>query len=197
LYFAGFVGRGLNAIWREYPRDLFSSSTHSERKVTSLVQKNDPEHISAILKQLFSDPEWDKHLRVSLLLLRWQELVGSQIAKQSQPEFLKDDVLQVRVENPVWLNHLRFLGEELRQKINKKLYPQLIKEIRFRQGPLELDQPPPPSADEGALQSSRSPAKPLTPLSPEQQKLLDTVADSELRRDLEALLRKQQEHSHT
>jgi len=161
------------------------------------VQKNDPEHISAILKQLFSDPEWDKHLRVSLLLLRWQELVGPQIAKQSQPEFLKDDVLQVRVENPVWLNHLRFLGEELRQKINKKLSPQLIKEIRFRQGPLELDQPPPPSTDEGALQSSRSPAKPLTPLSPEQQKLLETIADSELRRDLEALLRKQQEHSHT
>jgi hypothetical protein len=161
------------------------------------LQIKDPEHISVIFKQLFRNPEWEKHLQVSLLVARWQELVGPQIAKQTEPEFLKDEVLQVRVENSVWLNHLRFLGEELRLKINKKLSPQEIREIRFRQGPLELEQQQPSTRVEGALQFSQNPDKTPPPLSPEQKALLETITDSELRRDLEALLRKQQECSRT
>ena len=161
------------------------------------MEKKDPEHIGAILKQLFREQEWEKHLEASRLLLRWQELVGPKVAEQSQPEFLKDGVLQVRVENSVWLNHLRFLEQELRQKLNKKLSPQKIKEIRFRQGPLDLDQPPPSKPDEGAPESSQAPSTPLPPLSPEQQNLLETIPDSELRRALEALLRRQQGRSHT
>lgn len=161
------------------------------------MKEKDPEHIGVILKQLFRDQEWEKHLEASLLLLRWQELVGSQIAQQSQPEFIKDGVLQVRVENSVWLNHLRFLGEELRQKLNEKLSPQEIKEIRFRQGPLDLDQPVPSTTVEGTLRSQKTPTKSHPPLSPEQLELLEAIPDSELRRALETLLRKQQEHPHT
>jgi hypothetical protein len=161
------------------------------------VNKKDPEHIGVILKQLFRDREWEKHLQVSLLLLRWQELVGPQIAKQSQPEYLKDEVLQVRVENSVWLNHLRFLEEELRRKLNKKLSPQKVKEIRFRQGPLELYEPAPSATAEGNLQAPQIPVQTLPPLSREQRRLLETITDYELRRDLEALLRSQQAHSRT
>ena len=139
------------------------------------MKEKDPEHIGVILKQLFRDQEWEKHLEASLLLLRWQELVGSQIAQQSQPEFIKDGVLQVRVENSVWLNHLRFLGEELRRKLNEKLSPQKIKEIRFRQGPLDLDQPVPSTKVEGALRSSQTPTKSHPPLSPEQLELLERL----------------------
>jgi len=160
------------------------------------LQTKTPEHIGVILEQLFHDREWEVHRQVSLLLLRWQELVGAQIAAQSQPEFLQDDVLQVRVENSVWLNHLRFLEEELRRKINEKLSPRTIKELRFRQGPLNSDEPPPSTANEGVKQYSQTRAKPVLPLSPEQQRLLDTIPDPELRRDLEALLRRQLEHCH-
>ena len=157
------------------------------------MQKRDPEHIGVILKQLFRDRDWERHLQASLLLLRWQELVGSRIAKHSQPEFIKDGVLQVRVENSVWLNHLLFLREELRQKLNRKLSPQEIKEIRFRQGPLDLDPPLPSTRVEEVPQPPQTPTQPLIPLSPEQQRLLETIPDSELRRSLETLLRKQLE----
>ena len=156
-----------------------------------------PEHIGVILEQLFHDREWEVHRQVSLLLLRWQELVGSKIAEQSQPEFLKDGVLQVRVENSVWLNHLRFLGEELRQKLNEKLSPQELEEIRFRQGPLDLDQPSPSAKAERASQTSKTAAKQLPTLSSEQRSLLRAIPDPELRRALETLLRKQLERSHT
>ncbi len=161
------------------------------------MNKKDPEHIGVILKQLFRDQEWETHLQVSLLLLRWQDLVGPQIAKQSQPEYLKDEVLQVRVENSVWLNHLRFLEEELRRKVNKKLSPQKVKEIRFRQGPLESYETATSATAEGDLQTPQTPVQTLPPLSREQRRVLETIKDHELRRDLEALLRNQQAHSRT
>ena len=161
-----------------------------------MQKKKRPEHIGSILKQLFQDQKWENNIEASLPLLRWQEIVGSQLARQTQPEFFKDGVLQVRVENSVWLNHLRFLGEELRQKLNKELPSLEIKELRFRQGTLDKVQSGPPSSDSHAASGSERDAAPRQPLSQEQRRLLETISDPELRRDLEILLTKQRQRSH-
>jgi predicted nucleic acid-binding Zn ribbon protein len=161
-----------------------------------LEKKRRPEHIGSILKQLFQDQKWEKDIEASLPLLRWQEIVGSQFARQTQPEFFKDGVLQIRVENSVWLNHLRFLGEELRQKLNKELPSLEIKELRFRQGTLDKVQSGPPSTGSHAASDPKEDAGPRQSLSQEQQRLLDTISDPELRRDLETLLTKQRQRSH-
>jgi hypothetical protein len=163
------------------------------------LKKKDPEHIGTILKQLFSEQEWEEQLKASLTLLQWQEVVGTQIARQSQPEYLKDGILHVRVENSVWLNHLRFLGEELRHKLNKKLSSSSVEisEIRFRQGPLDPVTTPPVSTEPKAPTITRAPSEPPPPLDPEQQRLLETIPDSDLRKALEMLLRRQRDHSRT
>ncbi len=158
------------------------------------MQKKGPKHIGAILKQLFRERDWEENVKVSLALLRWQEIVGPQIASKSQPEFLKDGVLQVRVENSVWLSHLRFLGEELRQKLNNELSSLEINEIRFRQGPLDSFQSPPSSGDAPAPEEV---ARQPTSLNLEEQRLLEAIPDSELRRALETLLKRQKDHSRT
>ena len=98
--------------------------------------------------------------------------------------------------NSVWLNHLRFLGEELRQKLNQELPSLEIKELRFRQGTLDKVQSGPPPTGSHAASSSERDAEPRQPLSQEQQRLLDTISDPELRRDLETLLTKQRQRSH-
>ena len=154
------------------------------------MQKKDPEHIGSILTQIFRNSGWETQLKESLSLLRWHDFVGSKIAKQSQPEFLKDGVLQVRVENSVWLSHLRFLEDQLIEMLNKELPSLEIKEIRFRQGPLDALEPSPSSNEPETKPSIRADAVTNRPLSPEQLKLLEKIADPELRRDLEALLKK-------
>ena len=161
-----------------------------------MEKKRRPEHIGSILKQLFQDQKWEKDIEASLPLLRWQEVVGSQLGRQTQPEFFKDGVLQIRVENSVWLNHLRFLGEELRQKLNKELPSLEIKELRFRQGTLDKVQSGSPSTGSHAASDPERDAGPRQPLSQEQRRLLDTISDPELRRDLETLLTKQRQRSH-
>jgi hypothetical protein len=161
------------------------------------MKKEDPEHIGSILKQLFRNPEWKDKLQASLPLLRWQELVGEKIARQSQPESLRDGVLQVRVANSAWLHHLRFLEGDLRSRLNKELPSLKIKELRFRQGSLEEVQPRESATSSEKTAVPRKHEEQPTPLAAPQLRLLQSVTDPELRRDLERLLRKQLARSRT
>ena len=155
------------------------------------MKKEDPEHIGSILEQLFRNPEWKDKLKASIPLLRWQEIVGDKIARQSQPESLSNGVLQVKVENSAWLHHFRFLERDLRQKLNKELPSLEIKELRFRQGPLDQVKPLESSITPEEISAPPKHQEKLTPLDPEQLKLLQSVTDPELRRNLESLLRRQ------
>lgn len=161
------------------------------------MKKEDPEHIGSILEQLFRNPEWKDKLQASLPLLRWQEIVGNKIARQSQPESLKDGVLEVRVANSAWLHHLRFLERDLRHKLNKELPSLEIKELRFRQGSLEEVQPVESSTSPKETPPPQNHEELPTPLGPQQLRLLQSVTDPELRRDLERLLRRQLARSRT
>ena len=161
------------------------------------MKKEDPEHIGSILEQLFRNPEWKDKLKASIPLLRWQEIVGDKIARQSQPESLSNGVLQVKVENSAWLHHFRFLERDLRQKLNKELPSLEIKELRFRQGPLDQVKPLESSITPEEISAPQKHQEKLTPLAPEQLRLLQSVTDPELRRNLESLLRRQLARSRT
>ena len=160
------------------------------------MKREAPEHIGSILEKLLANPEWKNKLQASIPLLRWQEIVGDKIARQSQPESLQNGVLLVRVANPAWLHHLRFLEEDLRQKLNKKLPSLDVKELRFRQGPLDQAEPikSPPT---GKILTPQSDQEKPTVLDREQLRLLQSVTDPELRRNLESLFRRQLTRSRT
>ena len=155
------------------------------------MKKDHPEHIGSIIKDLFDNPHWQSQLEISLPLLRWPDIVGAKIAGQSQPDSLKNGVLTVRVENPAWLHHLSFLREELLQQLDKELPSLNIKEVRFRQGPLDRIEAPPSSTGSESKAYSQRGSQPSKPLSSDQIKLLQSVPDPELRRDLEGLLKRQ------
>ena len=155
------------------------------------MKKEAPVHIGSILEQLLGNPEWKDKVQACLPLLRWQEIVGAKIARQSQPESLNNGVLQVRVANSAWLHHLRFLERELRQKLNEELPSLKIKELRFRQGPLDQAEPVKSSSSPEEIRAPQNHQEKSAPLEPEQLRLLQSVADPELRRNLERLFRRQ------
>jgi len=105
-----------------------------------------PERIGTIVARLIDDGPWGKQVKELQALSRWRDMVGLQIARQAQPEALKDGVLVVRVQNSVWLSHLRFLAEELREKLNREIPSAPIREIRFRLGSVEPAAPSPSTA---------------------------------------------------
>jgi predicted nucleic acid-binding Zn ribbon protein len=181
-------------------RIFWKSSTQRRRErneVPSILKREAPEHIGSILEKLLANPEWKNKLQASIPLLRWQEIVGDKIARQSQPESLQNGVLLIRVANPAWLHHLRFLEEDLRQKLNKKLPSLDVKELRFRQGPLDQAEPIKSPSRPGKILTPRNDQEKPTPLDREQLRLLQSVTDPELRRNLESLFRRQLTRSRT
>jgi hypothetical protein len=160
------------------------------------LPKNRPEHIGAIIGQMLRESHGETYVKSSEAILRWREIVGEQIARQAQPESLKNGVLLVLVQNSVWLSQLRFMAEELQKKLNRELASHEIKEIHFRQGQLDPDIILPPSAKSRRVGRPRSHRAPPS-LTPEQQGLLADVADREIRQALENLLKKQAEFVRT
>jgi predicted nucleic acid-binding Zn ribbon protein len=92
--------------------------------------------------------------------LVWDEVVGPQIAAHAKPARIRDGVLEVRVDQAVWMQQLQLMKPKILTRLNERLGNQAIKDIFWRRGkiepvlaaPTEPDRrrPPPLPAEETA-----------------------------------------------
>jgi hypothetical protein len=101
----------------------------------------------------------------------WNETVGSVIARNAQPEKIRNGTLFVSVSNPTWMQQLQFVKEMIADKLNDRMGQQIVKSIFFvvgntakqtKQAPVEkpVKPSPPPSPvdfDENQLRSIKDP----------------------------------------
>lgn len=120
-------------------------------------------------------------------VLIWDDVVGPQIAARTRPERIRDGVLEVCVDQPVWMQQLQLLKPQLLAKLNARLGDAPLRDIFLKRGKLK-----------GSAATGSSPAAPswrTVALSGEEEgelrDLLAGVDDQELRRGLESLLVKQ------
>ena len=66
----------------------------------------------------------------------WDEVVGSAIAKNAQPSWIKNGSLRIKVSDPIWLQELEYVEENIREKLNSKLGRKAVEKIEFRIGPI-------------------------------------------------------------
>lgn len=109
----------------------------------------------------------------------WNEVVGPTIARNAQPERIRQGTLFVKVPSPTWMQQLQYMKEMVREKLNQSLGREVVKNIFFFVGKLETE--PPASQAE-----PRTTAPP-----PSESKLteedLGSVKDPEIRRALRRL----------
>ena len=63
---------------------------------------------------------------------QWPELVGPAVAAHVRPLRVRDGVLVVAVDDPLWASEMRWLGDDLRRKINAALNDDSITRIEVR-----------------------------------------------------------------
>lgn len=68
----------------------------------------------------------------------WGNLVGDQIAKNCQPEKVKDGILFLKVTSPVWAQQLQFMKGMVIEKVNRFMGGDTVSELRFRVGKFEM-----------------------------------------------------------
>ncbi len=65
---------------------------------------------------------------------RWREIVGLEIAQHAEPTSLRQGVLRVRAESPVWATELGYLSDEIKQRANKAVGRVVVAEVRVWTG---------------------------------------------------------------
>jgi len=99
---------------------------------------NEKKHTLTPLKDIIATILRDSDLPFNLddgrIFKVWDEVVGSAIARNAQPSWIKKGRLRVRVSDPIWLQELEFAGETIKEKLNEKLGRRAVERIEFRLG---------------------------------------------------------------
>jgi len=143
--------------------------------------------VGALLENLFRQRGLDEKRREYKAWLVWEEAVGPQIAARAKPIRIREGVLEVRVDHPVWMQQLQLMKPKILTRLNALLGEEVIDDLFLRRGAHKPPEPPPPVPEEIDWQSAS-----LT--EEDRQEIHQTVmtlSDPEVRKSLKDLLTKQ------
>jgi len=114
----------------------------------------------------------------------WQEAVGEHIAQHAIPSRIRNNVLEVKVAHPVWMQQLQLLKPRLLKQINQHLGDTPINDLYLRRGQIVKE----PTINV-------EPPTPLPELNDDEiesvHRLTSTIKDDEVRTALDQLIQKQ------
>lgn len=141
----------------------------------------------AIIQDLLRQRGMDVKLREYQAWQIWDEVVGPQIAARARPLRIRDGVLEVRVEQPVWMQQLQLLKPKILAKLNERLGAGTLKDLYLRRGRIEHEEAPDSGPDPATWKS--------IPLSEEEKAAIEatlaSLADPEIKREMRALMMRQ------
>lgn len=112
----------------------------------------------------------------------WNDVVGKTIARNAQPEKIRNGTLFVKVASPVWMQQLQYMKEMIAEKLNRRLKSEVVQKIFFvvgrvgdqtAEGESEAPPPAPPEAPQHALD----------------EQFLDSIKDPDIKQAFQRLLR--------
>ena len=118
-----------------------------------------PSPVGDVLGRVLQHVDPEQQMRVYRLWIFWNDEVGDLIARRAQPAGFSDGVLVVTVASHSWMQELRFLKADLRDRLNARLGADLVRDISFISGSVEGEPGVPQAADAEPI-----PAEPLVAL---------------------------------
>ncbi len=91
-----------------------------------------PKHIGEIIHSYLKNRNWKQRIDGYDVLQSWEEIVPKNIALNTKPIKIQNNILFIRVKNHVWANELKIRKGEIMNLINKKIGKDLIKNIIIR-----------------------------------------------------------------
>ena len=89
------------------------------------------ETLKSAIKKAVVSAGVEKALKQESAVFLWGEVVGKRISSVTTAEKVDKGVLTVKTESPTWRQELHMQKKEIIDKINNKIGPKTIKEIRF------------------------------------------------------------------
>jgi len=110
----------------------------------------------------------------------WNEIVGATIARNAQPEKIRNGTLFIKVSSATWMQELQYMKEMISQKLNQSLGKEVVRNIFFFVGKLDAEAVKPKT-------QGSPPSSPVSPQSKFPEEHLHSVKDPEIRRALQKL----------
>lgn len=109
----------------------------------------------------------------------WNEVVGAVIARNAQPERIRNGTLFVKVSSPVWMQQLQFMKDMIAGKLNHRLKGEVVKNIFFMVGRIQAPEEAAPAAQSEAVEANDIPVN---------GEFLESIVDTDIRAAFKKLL---------
>ena len=128
----------------------------------------------------------DERLHQYKALIIWNDVVGPQIAARTRPVRIRENILEINVDQPAWMQQLQLMKPKILSRLNAELGEATIKHLYLKHGKVDVhpDKPvePPPAWRMVKLDDKEK---------KQVEDLLSAVKDTELRDEMEKFLQKQ------
>lgn len=62
---------------------------------------------------------------------RWEEIVGEKVALHAKPVRTANRILYVEVDDPMWRTQLKYMRDEIMNRINEVIKEGAVRDVRF------------------------------------------------------------------
>ncbi len=143
-----------------------------------------PRAVSEVVDRILGRYRLQKQYALFRVLASWEEIVGSRPAAHSRPLRLRGKVLEVRVDQAVWMQHLQLHKNKILAAVNRHLKENPVEDLFWRFGTLETEDEAP--AEPSAAQPPHSVS--VGELEKETEELLQSLSDPLLRETFRRLI---------
>lgn len=89
----------------------------------------DPQALGALAAQLLDVRGWKESVTDAAVVVRWEEIVGDQLAQHAHVDSLEDGKLTIRADSTAWATQVKLLRTQLRTRITHVLGAGVVEEI--------------------------------------------------------------------
>jgi predicted nucleic acid-binding Zn ribbon protein len=122
----------------------------------------DPARVGEVLDGLGVRLGLGRSSDVGIIWKRWDQIVGATIARHAEPSSLRDGLLKIRAESPVWAAELAYLAGEIKSRANQLAGRDAVTDVRVWTGPGVVRATPKVAHDHAPKGSA--PAPPADPM---------------------------------
>jgi hypothetical protein len=147
-----------------------------------MPKKDSPvERLGAVLEKSLKRLELAPRLDEYGVWPIWNDVVGKPIARNAQPEKIRNGTLFVRVTSPVWMQQLQYMKEMIADKLNQRLKGDVVRNIFFVVGRVDggtaVQEPAAAASSETAVREPQL-----------DERFLESIQDPEIRQAFKKLL---------
>ncbi len=84
----------------------------------------------------------DAAVETGAIFSRWRHIVGDGVAAHAGPTSLREGVLRVRADSPVWATEISYLAPEIQRRANEEVGRTVVQEVRVWWAPGGTDSDP-------------------------------------------------------